>query len=226
MRERISRLISDRTRMLSAVSHDLRTPITRLRLRAEFIEEDKMREEIIRDLDRMKRMVNSALTYLRNGNDTEQMAAVDLPALIRTVIDNFQDVGEAVSYEGLNHLTISAQPDSMVRAIENLIDNGLKFGSEVAVRVRLDGDFVLVEVEDDGLGIPEAQRQAMLEPFVRGDAARSTPSGGFGLGLSITADIARAHGGEIELTSGQMGGLLARIRLRRMAPVALPLAAE
>lgn len=224
MRERISRLIADRTRMLSAISHDLRTPITRLRLRAEFIEDDKMRSEIVRDLDRMKRMVNSALTFIRDGRDAEARTAVDLPALTRTIIDNFHDVGEAVRYEGLNHLTISAQPDALVRAIENLVENGLKFGRRVVVRIARAGGAVVIEVEDDGRGIPEAQREAMLEPFVRGDAARNDGSG-FGLGLSITMAIVEAHAGRLELTSGTMGGLLARIVLP-VDRATMPLAAE
>jgi signal transduction histidine kinase len=214
MRDRIAGLLSDRTRMLSAIGHDLRTPITRLRLRAEFIEDEHARQDILKDLDRMNRMVNSALTYIRDGQDRERSVPVDLSALLRTVSDNFADVGEAVSYESDTHLNVVAQPDALVRAVENLVENALKYGSRVVLRSgRTDARTIFIEVEDDGIGIAEDQREAMLEPFVRGDAARNGAAGGFGLGLSITASIARSHGGQLMLSSGNMGGLLARLTL-------------
>jgi signal transduction histidine kinase len=213
MGERIRGLLADRTRMLSAIGHDLRTPITRLRLRAEFIEDERTRLDILKDLDRMNRMVNSALTYIRDGLDSERAIPVDLPALLRTVADNFTDVGEQVSYEGEEHLSVCARPDMLVRAVENLVENALKYGSRAVVRSgRAEGDRIYIEVEDDGAGIAEDKRAQMLEPFVRGDAARNG-AGGFGLGLSITASIAKAHGGDLELSTGRMGGLLARLVL-------------
>jgi signal transduction histidine kinase len=227
MRERIAGLIDDRTRMLGAIGHDLRTPITRLRLRAEFINDDKTRREILKDLDRMNRMVDSALSYIRDGLEREAKTPVDLGSLLRTVVDNFADLGENVGYEGQEHLTISARPDALVRAVENLIENALKFGSQAIVRARLSGDGkVVIEVEDNGAGIPEMQRAAMLEPFVRGDAARSGPSSGFGLGLAITESIAKAHGGHLALGTGSLGGLLASISLPIGKVSLLPMAAE
>jgi signal transduction histidine kinase len=214
MRDRIAGLLADRTRMLSAIGHDLRTPITRLRLRAEFIEDEHPRLDILKDLDRMNRMVNSALTYLRDGSDSEKPIPIDLPALLRTVGDNFIDVGEKVSYEGVEHLSVTARPDALVRAVENLVENALKYGSQAVLRSgREDATRVYVEVEDDGIGIASEQREAMLQPFVRGDAARNSQAGGFGLGLSITASIARSHGGELLLSTGKMGGLVARLVL-------------
>jgi signal transduction histidine kinase len=213
MRDRIGGLLADRTRMLSAIGHDLRTPITRLRLRAEFVEDERTRLDILKDLDRMNRMVNSALTYIRDGLDHERPVPLDLPTLVRTVGDNFVDVGEAVSYEGAEHLSITARPDALVRAVENLVENALKYGSQAVLRTGSDGaDRVFIEVEDDGAGIPEEQRAAMLEPFVRGDTARGGQTG-FGLGLSITESIARSHGGNLVLSNGRMGGLLARLVL-------------
>ena len=225
MRERIMDLLRDRTRMLSAIGHDLRTPITRLRLRAEFIEDEHIRFGILRDLDRMNRMVESALTYIRSGHVTEEPESIDLPALLKTVSDNFTEVGESVTYEGTDRLSIKARPDALLRAIENLVENALKYGSKAVLRCGRDGaDKVFIEVEDDGVGIAEEQRKAMLEPFVRGDAARSSAAGGFGLGLAITDSIARLHGGELVLSSGAMGGLLARLVLpaeaqRKPAPL-------
>jgi signal transduction histidine kinase len=224
MRDRIMDLLRDRTRMLSAIGHDLRTPITRLRLRAEFIEDEHIRFGILRDLDRMNRMVESALTYIRSGHVTEESESIDLPALLKTVSDNFTEVGESVTYEGLDRLSIRARPDALLRAVENLVENALKYGSTAVLRCGWEAaDKIFVEVEDDGVGIAEEQRKAMLEPFVRGDSARSNTAGGFGLGLAITDSIARQHGGELVLTSGKMGGLLARLVLpgaqRRPAPV-------
>lgn len=214
MRDRIAGLIEDRTRMLSAVSHDLRTPITRLRLRAEFVEDEHIRRDIFKDLDRMNRMVNSALTYIRDGRDSEKAIPLDLPPLVRTVGDSFIDLGEDVTYEGEEHLNVIARPDALVRAVENLVENGLKFGTRVVVRTGWDtARKVFIEVEDNGTGIAPAQRDAMLEPFARGDSARNDGISGFGLGLSITASIARAHGGQLVLSSGAMGGLLARMVL-------------
>ena len=177
-------------------------------------DDDHMRLDILKDLDRMNRMVNSALTYIRDGLDTEKTVAIDLPALLRTIGDNFTDVGEKVRYEGEEHLSIRARPDALVRAVENLVENALKFGSQAVVRSgRQEENRVFIEVEDDGTGIAEDKRRAMLEPFVRGDISRSGPSTGFGLGLSITASIAQSHGGELVLTEGTMGGLLARLLL-------------
>ena len=214
MRDRIAGLLSDRTRMLSAIGHDLRTPITRLRLRAEFLEDERTRFDFLKDLDRMNRMVNSALTYIRDGLDSEASVPVDLPALVRTVGDTFADLGEKVSYEGPEHLSVNARPDALVRAVENLTENALKYGAQAVLRTGREGpDRVFIEVEDDGVGIAADKREAMLEPFVRGDTSRSEQAGGFGLGLSITAGIARSHGGELQLTSGTMGGLLARLLL-------------
>ncbi|HVW91141.1 MAG TPA: ATP-binding protein [Devosia sp.] len=213
MRDRIMNLLRDRTRMLSAIGHDLRTPITRLRLRAEFIEDEHTRIGILRDLDRMNRMVETALTYIRSGSVTEQPETIDLPALLKTVGDNFTEVGESVTYEGSDRLSITARPDALLRAVENLVENALKYGSEAVLRSGREGDTVFIEVEDNGTGIAEDQRKAVLEPFVRGDAARSSAAGGFGLGLSITDSIAKLHGGKLVLTSGRMGGLLARLVL-------------
>jgi signal transduction histidine kinase len=213
--------------MLGAIGHDLRTPITRLRLRAEFVEDEKTRREILKDLDRMNRMVDSALSYIRDGLEREAVVPVDLPSLLRTVVDNFADVGEDVSYEGPEHLIISARPDSLVRAVENLVENALKFGSHAVVRAGLTANYrAVIEVEDDGPGIPAAQREAVLEPFVRGDAARGNPSSGFGLGLSITESIAKSHGGLLVLGSGGKGGLLATISLPLGEMAQLPKAAE
>ncbi len=227
MRDRIAGLLADRTRMLSAIGHDLRTPITRLRLRAEFLEDDRTRLDFLKDLDRMNRMVNSALTYIRDGLDTESSVPVDLPALVRTVGDNFADLGEKVSYEGPEHLSVTARPDALVRAVENLTENALKYGSQAVLRTGREGaNMVYIEVEDDGVGIAADKRNAMLEPFVRGDAARSGQAGGFGLGLSITDGIARSHGGELQLSSGTMGGLLARLLLPANDVDETPVAAQ
>ena len=204
MRDRIAGLLSDRTRMLSAIGHDLRTPITRLRLRAEFVEDEHIRLDILKDLDRMNRMVNSALTYIRDGLDVEAAVPVDLPALLRTVGDNFTDVGEQVSYEGAEHLSITARPDALVRAVENLVENPLKYGSKAVLRTgRTADDGVFIEVEDTGSALPRnsgrrcwspscaAMRPAAARRVASGSACRSPPRSSSRMGANWSCRPAR-----------------------------------
>lgn len=217
MQERIRRLVEDRTRMLAAVSHDLRTPITRLRLRAEFIEDGTTRTQILRDLDQMSAMIHAALSYLRDGQTTEGRSLMDLASLLQTICGEFADVGHAVSYQGPDHLVVLVRSDEISRAVANLVENGVKWGTRVIVRLSLpSANAVDIDVVDDGPGIP-GDKEAMLQPFARGDAARgmNEPSG-FGLGLSITRAIAEAHGGGLFLLDAEPTGLIARLRLPAM----------
>jgi signal transduction histidine kinase len=214
MQARVLKLIADRTRMLAAVSHDLRTPITRLRLRAEDIENAELRSQILRDLGTMQNLVQSALSFLRGQNEQGAAVKADLPALLQTVCDGFSDTGHAIQYSGPAHLYVSCEPDQLMRAVENLIDNGLKFGSSVAVRVDQQGQDAVIEIQDDGPGIADAEKQRAIEPFYRGDAARDLNKGdSFGLGLSIAHSIIERNGGRLELADGRPTGLLARVTL-------------
>ena len=214
MQARVVTLIEDRTRMLAAVSHDLRTPITRLRLRAEDIEDINLRGPILRDLATMENLVHSALWFLRGELEPTPRVTTDLPPLVQTVCDDFADAGHALRCDAPAHLYVRCAPEQLMRALQNLIDNALKFGGSVAVRVTRAGAEALIEVEDDGPGIPAAEKERVLEPFYRGDAARSLNDGdSFGLGLSIARSIAAQNGGRLELADATPHGLIARIVL-------------
>ncbi len=217
MRERIRTLIEDRTRMLAAIGHDLRTPITRLRLRAEEIEPLPLRGQVIRDLDTMQHMVQSALSFLREqsvaGNEPVR---VDLPSVVQALCDDFADMGRKFSFQGPAHVYIDCDPDRLTRAIANLVDNGLKFGASVSVRLTEQDDDVLIDVEDDGPGISDDDKRKVIEPFYRGDAARSIGEhGSFGLGLSIARHVVETHHGRIELHDAKPHGLLVRLTIPR-----------
>lgn len=221
MRTRLLRLLDDRTQMLAAISHDLRTPITRLRLRAEFIEDERAREMTLRDLDQMNGLVESALSYVRDGQGTPgegQTTLIDLASVVQTVCDGFSDIGAAVSLERTRHVLVRGRPDDLQRAITNLVDNAVKYGGGTRLVMGPAGSSdhpgVAVEVIDDGPGIPDAERSAMLQPFVRGDRARNLDSAsGFGLGLSIVLAIVEGHGGRLTLENRPGGGFCARIEL-------------
>ena len=216
MRERVRRLIDDRTQMLAAISHDLRTPITRLRLRAEFIEDDQARTMTLRDLDQMNGLVEAALSFVRDGQGggAGTTALVDLASVVQTVCDGFSDVGANVQVERSRHVLVRGRPDELQRAITNLVDNAVKYGGAAVLSLETSARGIAVEVRDSGPGIPEAERDAMLQPFVRGDRARNlNEASGFGLGLSIVLAIVEAHQGRLILRNPPEGGLCARIEL-------------
>jgi signal transduction histidine kinase len=215
MRARIRQMVEDRTRMLAAVSHDLRTPITRLRLRAEEIEPEALKLQVVRDLDAMRDMVHSALSFLRDEAKTNGHLKIDLPSLIQTLCDGFCDMGRDVGFVGPAHLQMTCDPDQLTRALANLIDNGLKFGTKVTVELKHPaGGPIVIEVEDDGPGIVEGEKERVMEPFYRGDASRGRDGpASFGLGLSIARSVAESHGGTLELRDVTPKGLLARLTL-------------
>jgi signal transduction histidine kinase len=214
MRQRITGLIDDRTKMLAAISHDLRTPITRMRLRSEFIEDETHRSRMLDDLDQMRSMLESVLSFLRNGRRLEAMTLADIASTLQLITDQFADMGRKVAYDGPAHAMATVRPDDLHRAVTNLVENAVRFGAEAVIRLRVSADQLTIDVEDDGPGISDALKQTMLEPFVRGDEARNMDeAAGFGLGLSITNAIATAHGGTLSLHDRQPHGLVVRIRL-------------
>lgn len=214
MHERIARLMSDRTRMLAAISHDLRTPITRLRLRAEFIEDEGNRKRMLIDLDQMRSMLESVLSLLRNDRKIEPVTLVDIASTLQLIADQFGDMGHVVRYDGPVSATATARPDDLHRGVTNLVENAVRFGAEVTIRLDVSGTELVIDVEDDGPGISDTRKQEMLEPFVRGDDARTMDeSTGFGLGLSIARGIALAHGGELSLHDRVPHGLIVRMQL-------------
>jgi signal transduction histidine kinase len=214
MRERITTLIDDRTKMLAAISHDLRTPITRMRLRAEFIEDDAHRSRMLRDLEQMRSMLEAVLSFLRNDRKLESMTLVDIASTLQLVTDQFADMGHKVAYDGPEHAMATVRPDDLRRSVTNLVENAVRFGGETTIRLKVSPDIVTIEVEDDGPGISDARKEVMLEPFVRGDDARNMDeAAGFGLGLSIARTIAIAHHGALSLNDRQPHGLIVRIQL-------------
>ena len=214
MRARITRLIDDRTKMLAAISHDLRTPLTRMRLRCEFVEDEIQRNRMLADINQMHLMLGSVLSFLRNGRKLEQMTLVDIASILQLVADQFTDMGHKVCYAGPDHAMAIVQPDDMLRGVTNLVENAVKFGTETTVRLAVSPEQLVIDIEDNGPGISDALKASMLEPFVRGDHARNMDDAtGFGLGLSIAKAVVTAHGGELSLHDRKPTGLIVRIRL-------------
>jgi signal transduction histidine kinase len=214
MRERITALIDDRTKMLAAISHDLRTPITRMRLRSEFIEDEAHRSRMLDDLDQMRSMLESVLSFLRNDGKLESMTLVDIATTLQLVTDQFGDMGHKIAYDGPGHAMATVRPDDLHRSITNLVENAVRYGAEATIRLIVSPDTATIEIEDDGPGIADARKDVMLEPFVRGDDARNMDeAAGFGLGLSIAHAIVLAHAGELSLNDRQPHGLIVRIEL-------------
>jgi signal transduction histidine kinase len=184
MRQRITALMNDRTKMLAAISHDLRTPLTRMRLRCEFVEDELQRSRMLADLDQMHSMLGSVLSFLRNGRKLEPMTLVDIASILQLVSDQFADVGHNVIYVGPTHAMATVRPDDLMRSVTNLVENAVKYGKEIVVRLTVSGTCLTIDIEDDGPGIADARKPDMLEPFVRGDDARNMDEAtGFGLGL-------------------------------------------
>jgi signal transduction histidine kinase len=214
MRKRVRSLVDERTRMLVAVSHDLRTPLTRLRLRIDRLGDGPAKAAMLDEIATINEMLTETLAYMREVGQSEACVATDLPSLAQTIAAQFSDAGRDVSYRGLDRLTLACRPHALTRAIANLVDNAVKFGGRVEVSVAQRGGEVWVEVSDDGPGIPPDMLSHVFEPYFKGDDARAQAcGGGFGLGLSIVREIAAGHDGEVELENRSPHGLTARLRL-------------
>jgi signal transduction histidine kinase len=214
MAGRIRRFLDDRTQMLGAMSHDLRTPITRMRLRAEFIEDEEVRAKMLSDLAEMETMVNATLAFSRDQAAAEPTVALDLASLCRTVLDEQADAvpgsARTLLYQGPEKLVVKARPVALKRALGNLVQNAVKYGG--AARVRLSGPergVVRIGIEDDGPGIPPELLETVFQPFRRLETSRNRETGGTGLGLPIARNILRAHGGDVTLANRAGGGLTA-----------------
>lgn len=207
MQGRIRRFVEDRTQMLAAISHDLRSPITRIRLRAEVLPEGKGRDRMLADLDEMAAMVASTLDFARQDAADEPNQAIDLAATLQSICDNAADLGLAAEFEWSGRLVCTCRPLAIKRALANLIENGCRFGGQVAVRAAHHGPGIEVVIEDQGPGIPEAAMENVFTPFFRLEGSRNRKTGGIGLGLSVARTIIRAHGGDIRLENRAEGGL-------------------
>lgn len=215
MRERIQKLVAERTQSLAAVSHDLRTPITRIRLRSEFVENDDMRRLIDADLDEMDSMIGSTLEYLRHGVSSERARPIDIVSVLDTLCHEQADQGRNTKLFGLAHYVINGRMVSLKRAFTNIINNALAYSKCVNVEVSELGDTVLINVRDCGPGIPDEDLERVFEPFYRADVSRSRSTGGAGLGLAIARNIIRAHEGKITLSNRKEGGLEVAILIPR-----------
>jgi len=215
MQERIQRLVTERMQAMAAVSHDLRTPITRLRLRAELLEDAATRRLVDADLGEMETMIDSTLAYLRGGKSDERMRPLDLAPVVETIVDEFQDQGRDVSLSGVGSAPVLGQALSLKRAFSNLIGNALKYGDAARVSIAAAAGHFTVTVEDHGPGIPAEARQRVFEPFVRLEESRSRETGGSGLGLTIARAVIVAHGGAISLEERPGGGLRVVVSIPR-----------
>ena len=214
MQERVRRYVAERGRLLSAISHDLKTPITRLRLRAEMLADAELRAKMLRDLDEMQNMVSVTLDFFRRVQENPERQPVDVAALIDSVCEDRREAGQAVSVQGSPLAPYRADPQALRRCLENLVENAVRYGSRADIEIRDSPRELRIAVRDHGPGIPEAELERVFEPFYRLDESRNTASGGTGLGLSIARNIARWHGGEVRLANGAPG-LVAELALPR-----------
>ncbi len=219
MVERLHRFVRDRTRMLAAISHDLRTPITSLRLRAEFVEDPEVREKILETLAEMQEMVEAVLAFVREDAAREDSRPVELQALIASLCDDLADGGQDVALAESGKAPYQCRPVALKRALNNVIANALAYGARARVALADLGQSYEITVDDDGPGIPEADLERVFEPFLRLEVSRSRETGGTGLGLAIARSIFRGHGGDIALSNRAGGGLRATILLPKSRQV-------
>ena len=213
MRDRLRRFNEDRTRMIAAMSHDLRTPLTRLRMRAELVADTDQQNRMLFELDKMNGLIDSILSFAKDDSRNEPRSLVDLSALVEGICEDAADAGEPVTFSGPREVTISCRPAALRRAVSNLVDNAVKYGRTAAVTLMPGPELVVLTIEDEGPGIPRHERERVFEPFYRIDPSRNPDTGGVGLGLSVTRSIIWEHGGDISLGNRKGGGLLVRLEL-------------
>ena len=213
MQERLRRFVDDRTMMLAAISHDLRTMLTRLKLRAEFIEDAEQQKKAIADLDEMQAMLDSTLAFSRDDAADEPRTLTDLSALLSSLCDDIADTGADVTFEGPARLSYTCAPGAIKRAIGNIVTNAVKYGDKAAVYLSNGADHIEITVRDNGPGIPAVRREDVFRPFFRLEESRNRETGGSGLGLAVARSIVRRHGGDIFLEDAPDAGLLVRIIL-------------
>lgn len=215
MQRRIQRFVDDRASILAAVSHDLKTPLTRLRLRADLLDDEGLGEKIRRDLDEMQSMVDATLDFMRGAEIREETRPLDLMALLECLCDDAREGGGQIRLKGRIKRPYLGRPLALKRCIGNLLDNALRYGGSTYLEVK-DGDqWVTISIADRGPGIPPEAMERIFEPFFRVEGSRGRASGGTGLGLGIARNLARAHGGDLTLRNRDGGGLIATLTLPR-----------
>ncbi len=216
MQAQITRHVLERTRLLGAISHDLKTPLARMRLRTELLPEPAVRARFVRDLDEMDSMVRSTLEFLGSLGESPKLVPVDVGALVESLCEDFRETGAVVTLVGEARAPYSAQPQALRRCLGNLIENALRYGGSAEVALQNGERALSVVVRDRGPGIPEAELERVFDPYFRLDASRNRNSGGTGLGLSIARNIARWHGGDIRLRNAvDSPGLIAELTLSK-----------
>lgn len=207
LQQRVKRLVDDRTLMLAAISHDLKTPLTRTQLRIEEIGNAELRQSIDADLAEMRAMIDSSLDFIKGDRSGEAARDVDLTAILESICDDLSDMGHAVELHFDSKIVMRGRHLALKRAFTNLLTNAAKFGSSVQATVLYRDGQISVTIDDDGPGIPIDQREAVFAPFYRLEASRNRETGGVGLGLTVARSIIRGHGGEVALGSAPVGGL-------------------
>jgi signal transduction histidine kinase len=205
MQQRLQRFVTDRTRMLAAISHDLRTPLTSLRLRAEFVADPEVQEKMLKTIGEIQTMTEAALTFAREEATAEDTRTVDLPALVESLCDDLAELGHKVAFVDGGAITYRCRPDALRRAIRNLVENAVRYGGCARVRVARTAKSIDIIVEDNGPGIPAEAMEQVFAPFYRLEDSRNRETGGVGLGLSIARAIARHHGGDVVLANCAKG---------------------
>ncbi|MEA5122857.1 ATP-binding protein [Xanthomonas floridensis] len=212
MQGRLNRLINERTHMVAAIAHDLRTPLARLSFRLDDLQ-PPLRDKALADIDEMKAMISAALDFIQNDRHRGERAPLDLRLLVESVVDNATDIGaDAVLLPG-PAITLDGDPLALRRAVMNLLENALKYGKCARLQLQRDGEDGVLWIDDDGPGIDPSQREQLLLPFVRGESSRNRGTGGIGLGLSVAHSIVLAHGGDLRLDNRAQGGLRVTVRL-------------
>lgn len=212
MQERLRRYVEDRTAMVGAIAHDLRTPLTRLRFRIEAAP-DEIRAKLAADIDQMDAMISATLGFVRDATRAGPREKLELSSLIESVLDEAAETGADASALPSDRLVVEGDPVALRRLAANLVENALKYGLRARGRVFTQDGSAIIEIEDDGPGIPAEEMERVFEPFYRSEPSRSRETGGAGLGLAVVRSIARAHGGDVSLVNRSGGGLTARVSL-------------
>jgi signal transduction histidine kinase len=213
MQQRLARLLENRTRMLAAISHDLRTPLTLLRLRTESVENSEERAKMLATIAEMDSMITATLAFARDEIAAEPRRRTDVAALVASIADDMADAGLPVAMDPAEPIVSECQPGALKRAITNLLENAIKYGEGARLRIASTPGGLLIEIDDDGPGIPEDELVRVFQPFYRVEGSRGRETGGIGLGLAIALAVVQAHDGQLTLSNRPEGGLRARIIL-------------
>lgn len=212
MQERLRRYVEDRTAMVGAIAHDMRTPLTRLRFRIEATPDD-VRAKLAADIDQMDAMISATLGFVRDTSRPAERTKLELSSLVESVVDEAAETGGQATVEHAEKVVIEGDPVALKRLVSNLVENALKYGGAARARVYPEDGMAIIEIDDDGPGVPPEELERVFEPFYRGEPSRNRETGGIGLGLAVVRSLARAHGGDVTLHNRQGGGLRACIRL-------------